>query len=436
MTTRRDVRKRQRHTQLRRRRIGALVGAVVVLILLIWGIGALFGAFSSSSTPTAHAKPTAKPAVVPQLTASNDSWPMFGGTAQNTRANTAIPDNLPLKTLWTTDTGRTVELPPVIGNGQVVAANYGYGVALSLQTGAILWKRPLKAYSAASPALSGLAGTPSSGQPTRAIFATMTGHVLAFDAASGTQEWNVALGSSVETSPLVIGDGIFVGTRSGDVVRISLATGAISWQIQTGGSVKGAIAQSGNNIIFGNYAGKVTAMNPTTGAIVWQVTNPGHQSSPGTFYGAPGVAYGRVYIGNTNGSIVALDAATGKTDWVQTTGAYVYASPAIANGVIFIGSYDHYLYALNALTGGVVWHADLGGPISGSASVIGDKVWIATFGSGAGSGSGTAGEVRALDIHTGKVLATRSPGKYAAPVAVQGTIISTGLSEITALQSS
>ena len=50
----------------------------------------------------------------------------------------------------------------------------------------------------------------------------------------------------------------------------------------------------------------------------------------GNFYSTPAVAYGRVYIGNTDGRVYSFSAARGKLAWSKSTGGYVYASPAVA----------------------------------------------------------------------------------------------------------
>jgi outer membrane protein assembly factor BamB len=98
------------------------------------------------------------------------------------------------------------------------------------------------------------------------------------------------------------------------------------------------------------------------------------------------VAYGRVYIGSTNGAVYSFAATNGKLAWRKQTGAFVYASPAVgavAGGppTVWIGSYNGTFYALDARSGATRWSRDLGAKISGSASVIGDLVFVSAIGS-------------------------------------------------------
>ena len=80
----------------------------------------------------------------------------------------------------------------------------------------------------------------------------------------------------------------------------------------------------------------------------------------GQFYSTPAVAYGRVYIGNTDGRMYSFASANGKLAWTKGTGSYVYSSPAVAQvpGIkptVYFGSYDGKFYAVDARTGKVRW---------------------------------------------------------------------------------
>ena len=82
--------------------------------------------------------------------------------------------------------------------------------------------------------------------------------------------------------------------------------------------------------------------------------------SAGAFYATPAVAYGRVYMGNTDGRMYSFSARTGTLAWATATGGYVYSSAAIADPrglgpTVYAGSYDGDFYAFNAQSGAVRW---------------------------------------------------------------------------------
>src|SRR5207248_3570874 len=91
------------------------------------------------------------------------------------------------------------------------------------------------------------------------------------------------------------------------------------------------------------------------------------------------VAYGRIFLGNVNGRILGLEAATGRIAWVRVVSDFVYSSAAVARRTVYVGSYDHHLYALDAVTGRSRWEFDAGERISGSPSVIGRLVWVSVL---------------------------------------------------------
>ncbi len=175
--------------------------------------------------------------------------------------------------------------------------------------------------------------------------------------------------------------------------------------------------------MVGDYAGHVTAFRRSDGRVVWRRTSPGRKlQGAGRFYGGPAVAYGRVFIGNVNGRVIALDEHTGEVAWVRVLSDYVYASPAVADRLVYVGSYDQKLYALDAVTGEVRWSFDAGERISGSASVVGDVVYVSTL-----AKDPSQGRTFGLDARTGRRVFAFPDGRYSPAVGVDGLLLLTGV---------
>lgn len=417
---------------LHRPRARTLIACSVLALLVAIGGGAWallagwFDAGSLQGTPQGYIATKAPP-----NDAVASSWPSFGYSTANARSNTALTVNGPLRPRWSVDAGSLIELPPVIGAGRVVVGtNHARAIAIDLENGHIDWSYHLPGAVAASPALSGLTHDTSGDQtPQLDLFVTMAGAVVALDPATGRLRWHLRLDSAIETSPLVIGDAMYAGTRKGSVVRISLHNHSIDWKVRVDGAVKGAIARSDANIVVGDYSGHVQALRQDTGERVWRVTSPGGAfRGPGRFYAGASVAYGRVFIGNVNGRVLGINATTGTISWVRVLSDYVYSSAAVADNLVFVGCYDHNLYALNAITGAQVWHRDLGAPISGAISVLGDRVWASTLGSPV-----SAGRNYGLDLHTGAIVQRFPTGRYVAAIGIRGTLLDTGIRTVSAL---
>ena len=159
------------------------------------------------------------------------------------------------------------------------------------------------------------------------------------------------------------------------------------------------------------------------GRRVWQTTSPGPRiTGSGRFYAGPAVAYGRVFVGNVNGYVLALDADTGAIAWTRALGNFVYSSPAVSEELVYVGSYDGGLYALDAVTGEVRWRFEAGERISGSPSVIGDHVYVSTL-----ARVPKEGRTYALDAATGGRRMNFPDGRYSPAVAIDDLLILTGV---------
>ncbi|MCP4642548.1 MAG: PQQ-binding-like beta-propeller repeat protein [bacterium] len=70
---------------------------------------------------------------------------------------------------------------------------------------------------------------------------------------------------------------------------------------------------------------------------------------------APTIAGGLVFVGCDDGSVQAIDAATGTQAWSYPTGGPVMQPPTIWRNRAYAGSGDGYIYALEAATGRLLW---------------------------------------------------------------------------------
>jgi outer membrane protein assembly factor BamB len=151
----------------------------------------------------------------------------------------------------------------------------------------------------------------------------------------------------------------------------------------------------------------------------------------GQFYSTAAVAYGRVYIGNTDGFVYSFAASDGELAWRTRTDGYVYASPAVADvpggdgPMVYIGSYDGTFYAIDARSGAVRWRHRDGGRISGSATVIGDIVYFSNWGKRTTTG---------LGARTGRVVWRSRFGSFNAMISDGKMMVQTGTASLYGLR--
>lgn len=311
-------------------------------------------------------------------------WPIYGLTPQRTKyLPLARPLRPPFVERWRVSGAVLLEFTPVLcGRRLFLLKNNGALYAISRLTGRVLWKLKLGVLAASSPACDG-----------RTVYAVMlqrgrgirAGRITAADVRDGRVRWSRRLPSRSESSPLLLGGGIYFGSEDGTVYNLDARSGAVRWTYRAGGAVKGGIAADGDRLVFGDYSGTVTALRRSDGSRIWATGTSGSAFGlrAGTFYGTPAIAYGRVFIGNTDGFMYAFGLDRGRLAWRHRTGGYVYSGPAVSpafGGTVYAGSYDRYLYAFDARTGRVRWRHYAGGRIVGSPVVIGDLVFYANLG--------------------------------------------------------
>ena len=158
------------------------------------------------------------------------------------------------------------------------------------------------------------------------------GEALALRAKDGKLLWRFALPGRSETSPIVVGSHVIVGSESGDVYALDRKDGKPDWQVHTAGAVKGGLAYDDGVLYGANYAGQVFAIKASNGAFVWQSSTQGSSfGRGGPVYSTPAVAFGRVFLGSIDTRVYSFDQDTGELLWSHSTGDWVYAAPAVAD---------------------------------------------------------------------------------------------------------
>jgi len=323
----------------------------------------------------------------------------------------------PYKRLWTIDAHDTLEFPPTVGYGRMyLAQQKGLFFALDAETGKVDWKKRVGRCAASSPTIGKGVVYVSYMHPVECLQgqAGADGFVVAWDADSGRERWRYKT-APVESSPLLHGNRLYVGSWDHGVHAINAKTGKRIWRFQANNEVNTSAVWWRGRIIIGDDSGTLYALSAKTGKLLWS-------SGAGTefWYATPTVAYGRVYIGNTDGTMYVFGAKSGKLLWARPLGSYIYGAAAVYRRKVFVGTYDGKFYALDAATGDVRWQVDAGGTVHAAPTVVDGLVYYAicsTCGSEAqravAGGSDSTIAVRASD---GKRVWRFPAGKYANPV--------------------
>ena len=208
-----------------------------------------------------------------------------------------------------------------------------------------------------------------------AYLASHAGLVAAVDVQTGMQVWSTALTGSpvIDTTPVVVGNLVIVGTEAGTLVALNASTGARVWKTVLTGALESSPSAANGVVYVGSDSGDVFAVTAATGAVLWTAT------AAGAVTGSPAVdsGAGLVIVGDASGVVRALALATGAPKWTYTTGGPVTASVAIGSGSAFVGSADMNLYALNESTGALQWSYATGSPVTSPVTVDTPDVIVA-----------------------------------------------------------
>lgn len=409
----------------------------IFAILSMVGIAAafvLYDTFKNESDkrcpPPCTLEKEQKPATHAQQFETVD-WPWYGYDLARSRY-------LPTKKVkppydaseWSFQVGKLIEFSPIVAKGTLYFQDKDAELyALSADKGKLEWHKDIGGLGAASPAYSHgvvyavtLQKAPGVDQ----------GEALALRAKDGKVLWRFGFPGRSETSPIVIGGNVVVGSESGDIYSLDRKTGKPDWQVHTAGAVKGGLAYDEGTVYGANYAGQVFAYDASSGQSVWQSSTQGLSfGRGGPVYSTVAVAFGRVFLGSIDNRVYSFDQDTGELLWSHSTGDWVYAAPAVADTpktdpTVYIGSKDQNFYALDAKTGEVRWQQRIGGVILGAASVLGENVYVA----GLGPNIGTFG----FNVKTGKTTFESELGEYNPVISDGHFMYLTGSSNIRAFE--
>lgn len=266
---------------------------------------------------------------------------------------------------WRYRTGAEVQRRPVLatrsgGKRALVFCNAADSVfAVDADTGAPLWKR------VRTPALgleiSGHAGVAVAGERVYAAFST--GLVVAYDLETGVDKWTpVDLSASVasaqddqqrffdvDTTPVVHGDQVFVGSVSTGVYALDATGGGQLWR------------------------------RPEATSVGWLAfwSEPAHVDAR---KGTEVAARDLVIAGSGTTGIWALDPRSGEVKWRHPTPRGAVSHPVSVAGALMVTTSKAGLFLLEPERGEVIDGIDPGTGFAGGAAAIGNRAYVLTNG--------------------------------------------------------
>jgi len=243
--------------------------------------------------------------------------------------------------------------------------------------------------------------------------------------------WNKSVGSGVSSyysrlKPAVGYNAIYSASRDGDVYAFELEKGKQIWHTDLSdinndagffGSKKPALLSGGvlvgmKKVFIGNENGDIYALDAQTGKLIWQ------SKVKGEVIARPAIDSGILVVNTVSGVIKAFNATTGEDLWeveqeVPPLSLRGTSTPVIASGGVLVGSASGNLNVYILETGQSGWTAQIGEAsgstelervvdVDSSPIVFGDKIYVIS----------SRGNLSAIDLRSGRVVWERQYSSY------------------------
>lgn len=308
-------------------------------------------------------------------------WTQFRGSRLNNRiSGIKAPDKWPqtLTQVWKVNVGTGDASPVISGNRVYLITRQGMNevaMCLNAETGAELWKSPYPAPAVTGPASShpGPRSTPAIADG-KVVTLGVSGVLSCFDAQSGKLLWRKENPSNAVpqfftgTSPLVT-DGLCIvhlGTqKKGEVLALNLATGAEKWKWSGDGpsySSPSIMTIEGKKHIILLTEDKLIALDMADGKLLWQVQAVPQQR----FYNctSPYIDGQMIYFtGQGTGTKAVKVSKEGeyfvpKEIWSNPDVGAKWNTPVLRDGFLYGFTDQRRIYCIDAATGKTAWLND------------------------------------------------------------------------------
>ncbi|MBE7503556.1 MAG: PQQ-binding-like beta-propeller repeat protein [Verrucomicrobiales bacterium] len=179
--------------------------------------------------------------------------------------------------------------------------------------------------------------------------------MVALDGTTGVKKWEIDTGDvAYPVAPAIGLDGIVYVPARPSLYAVDGVTGAQRWAFEYVASYTSPVVLADGNVVIG-AASFVAALESGSGRVLWKISCPAVVS----------LGLGddnRVYVGLQDKRLLALDGATGATNWQANMLGGVDWQPAIGtDGTVYVGSSDRSarsdqaFYALDPVSGVKRW---------------------------------------------------------------------------------
>ena len=262
----------------------------------------------------------------------------------------------------------------------------------------------------------GLVSTLMADEPPRAADWPSFRHSLSQDGVAGSKLpdalellWEIEVGDQVLATCAIVGERVYIPCLSGELLCVNRKDGQIQWKYKSVEKVeantfapgfKSSPTVAAGTVYLGDEDGVMHAVNAATGAGLWKFT------SGGEIFSCAAVIDQRVLFGSYDNCLYCLHQKDGTLAWKFETQGYVHCSPAVVEGRTFIAGCDEHLRIIDITKGEQIGDLPLASYLIASPAVVGNMLYVGTYGS----------EVVAVDWKEAKEVWRKKTSAAEAPI--------------------
>ena len=206
-------------------------------------------------------------------------------------------------------------------------------VSLNAASGAEFWSFPIEAKRRRV----GMSAALANG---RIFFGSSNGAVYAIDSQTGKQLWKTQLDAATSTAVAVSGKAIVVGTQGKKLYRLRASDGRVIGALDLD-VVPEDTPAIGTRGIYLMSEKEVLLVDPNVTRVLWHADSTSKWTSP-----RPRLWHGLVIVGDRDGTLFALDEATGAVVWSQNIHDKPIRGIGSDESTLYVGTIDGDVIAL------------------------------------------------------------------------------------------
>jgi outer membrane protein assembly factor BamB len=309
----------------------------------------------------------------------------------NTQAEIQAFDMQTGKRLWKRDVIKQGEDEVVIGGGLAfsgdrvfVTAGFNEVLALNPDNGDILWRSQTKSPIRAAP----------SAIPGRVFVTTMDNQTFALNAENGQRLWSHRgldsdAGILGAATPAITRDAVFTTYSSGEIYALQIDTGMELWMqnLSPLARIAGrtmlsdirALPIFDNGVVYTtSLSNRMSAIDARTGTALWQI--------PVGSANTPWVSGNRIFIVDTNGTLLSINRENGNVVWQNALPRYEdpddredlisWQGPVLAGGRLLVFGSNGEVQEHSPVNGDTIRTWDAGGEVKLPAAVASETLFI------------------------------------------------------------